>query len=104
MSKLSRELGLQVSSVEELLIQSLPPVALVNVKTYVLELLTRYAVGAAAEEVARFVPIVGTFVASGISFETIRRTLNACLGDMKAGALMILDEKIRQSTLDVMNI
>ncbi len=103
LSKLSRDLDLPISSIEEMLSQTLPTVALANVNKYVLEMLAKYAVGAATEEVARYIPIVGTLVASGISFETTRRTLNACLGDMKAAALMILDEKIKQSRLDVMN-
>ncbi len=104
LSELSRELNLPMSSIEEMLSQALPTVALVNVSRYVLQMLARYAVGAVAKEVARFIPIAGTLVASRISFETTRQTLNVCLGDMKAGALMILDEKIKQSRMDAMNI
>ncbi len=104
LSKLSRELDIPMSSIQDILSQAVPTVALVNVNNYVLQMLARYAAGAAAEEVARFIPVVGTVVASGISFETTRRALNGCLRELKEGALMILEEKIKQSRMDAMNI
>ncbi len=103
LSKWSREMDIPMTSIEGILSQAIPTFALVNVYKYVLQKLARNAAGADPGEVARFIPVVGTVVASGISFETTRRVLNGCLSEVKEGALMILEEKIKQSRMDAMN-
>ncbi len=66
-------------------------------------MLAKYAAAKATEQVARYIPVIGTAVASGISFQTAKMALNAALHELKQGALVLLDEKIRKSKMKVMD-
>ncbi len=101
--RLGRELNIPMRAIEDLLSDVMPSVALSNVEKFVLDQLAQYAVGKVAAEVAHYIPVLGTVVSSVISFKTTSNALNACLRQLKQGALMILEEKVRQSTMDVMN-
>ncbi len=103
LSKFSRELNIPMRAIEDSLSEVMPSVALSNVNKFIVNKLAKYVVSKVTAEVARYVPILGTAVSSGISFKTTKDALNSCLNDLKEGSLMILDEKIRQSRMDTIN-
>ncbi|CAF1345938.1 unnamed protein product [Didymodactylos carnosus] len=54
-------------------------------------LLESQAVGGAVEEFSRFIPIVGSFIASAISFSVIMGMLHKMLNDMEKAVLLLID-------------
>ena len=50
-----------------------------------------YATGSAIEEFARFIPIIGSPIAGGISFSSTYYFLQGCLNDMEKTALKSLE-------------
>ena len=56
------------------------------------KLLASYAASSAVEEVARYIPILGSAIAGSISFSTTYYFLHRCLDDFERTALEYLDE------------
>ena len=54
--------------------------------------LSTYAAETAVEEVVRFIPILGSFISSGISFTTTYAALQECLKTVEETALLVLKE------------
>ena len=60
--------------------------------TQVAAYLSTYAAETASEEVVRFIPILGSFISSGISFTTTYIALRKCLKTVEETALLVLKE------------
>ena len=54
--------------------------------------LASYAASSAVEEVARYIPILGSVIAGSISFSSTYYFLHRCLDDMEKTAMDYLDE------------
>jgi predicted GTPase len=63
-----------------------------GIKKLVMQKLSEYALANTAEEVARYIPIIGQAVAPVVSFLTVHKTLNYFLGEIKAMAHHRVDE------------
>ena len=55
------------------------------------QLVAAYTASAAVEEVTRYIPLVGSFIAGSISFTSTHYFLNACLNELEETALNCLD-------------
>ena len=71
-------------------IKSIAKVASQIVVELIVTLVKKYAVSEVAEEVARYIPLVGTVIASGISFGTTYAMLNGILKDLEKEAIAVL--------------
>ncbi|CAB4024039.1 interferon-inducible GTPase 5-like [Paramuricea clavata] len=67
------------------------------------KILTVFAAGSAVEEVARFIPIIGSAIAGGISFGSTYYFLRQCLNELEKTALNLLDETNANVVRDIVN-
>ena len=58
----------------------------------VIKHLASYAASSAVEEVARYIPILGSAIAGSISFSTTKYFLHRCLDELETAAMDYLDE------------
>ena len=58
----------------------------------VIKHLASYAASSAVEEVARYIPILGSAIAGSISFSTTKYFLHRCLDELERAAMDYLDE------------
>ncbi|CAF1071341.1 unnamed protein product [Didymodactylos carnosus] len=63
---------------------------LTDIQKLVFMLLQGQAVAGVAEEFSRYIPILGSVVAAGISFSTTMRMLHEILNDMEKSALLLI--------------
>ena len=94
---LSREHGIPTDQLESSITVSMPSQILREVPTYVTKLLQTMVVGTAAEELSRFIPVVGAVIASGISFTTTVLVLKKALADLEEAAVRVLERIISRS-------
>ena len=65
------------------------------------QLLAAYTASAAVEEVTRYIPLVGSFIAGSISFSSTKYFLHGCLNELEETALNYLDEINAKITDDI---
>ena len=94
---LSREHCIPTDQLESLITVSMPSQILREIPAYVAKLLQTMVVGTAAEELSRFIPVVGAVVASGISFTTTVLVLKKALADLEEAAVRVLDRVINRA-------
>ncbi len=80
---------------------SLKSVLAGDLQKIIFELFKELAVETTMEEVARYIPILGSAVAAGLSFGTTVLVLKRILNSMREAALKILDLVIESSKQDV---
>ncbi|CAF0765004.1 unnamed protein product [Didymodactylos carnosus] len=91
LEKLSQGYRISMQTIERELNEIFPLQHLNTIRAFVIEFAKRQAVGATAEEFARFVPYVGTAVASTLSFGVCYLVLYKILTRMRPASFEVID-------------
>lgn len=91
LEKISRVYGIPMNRLEKELESIFPLKYLTSIRAFVIDLAKRQALSTTTEEFARFVPYVGTIVASALSFSVCFFVLYKVLIRMQQAALKIID-------------
>ncbi|CAF1002954.1 unnamed protein product [Didymodactylos carnosus] len=101
LEKLAQVHRLSIEKIEKELSEVFPLQHLTALRKFVLDFCKKEAIGATTEEFARFVPYVGTMIASGISFGVCFLVLTKILARMEQAALKIIDITMEASNMAV---
>lgn len=97
LEKLSQVYRIPMQQIEEELNEVFPLQYLNSLRNFVLEFAKKQAIGATTEEFARFIPYVGTAIASTLSFSVCFIVLYKILIRMEQAALKVIDVVIQAS-------
>ena len=103
LEKLSQIYQIPMNKIEKELNEVFPLHHLVSLRKFVLDIAKKQAVGATTEEFARFVPYVGTAIASTLSFAVCYVILYKVLIRMQQAALKVIDIVIDASNRMIQN-
>ncbi len=92
--KMSERFSVPLPTMQKIVKAAVPSFAGEQLKKYVVNVIARYALGAAIEETSRFIPVIGNTVAAAASYTATSSALEYILSDVKEAALQLLEIRV----------